>query len=544
MPRKTGKTLVRGTLILIVGNIVVKIIGALFKLPLANIIGADGMGLYNASFIVYDIFLVIATAGFPLAISKMVARSSALGNDGEALKIFTVSRRVFFVIGLACTAAMLLGAKTFSRLIGNTRAYYAMLALAPAILFVSLMSSYRGYYQGTNDMIPTTISQVVEAVCRLVVGLSFSWVLQSRGFSAEIVAMGAIVGITVGEFSSTFTLGVLHAVRTRRRRPKRVCKTSAWSIIVMMFKTSIPIGATALIISIINMFDNSVVMHRLQFIGYTEKQANTLYGCFNMAFTVFSLPITIVSALTISVFPVLSYAFACRDYHTVSRAAAASLRMAMLAATGSAAMFAALSYPLVNLLYFSRPQDAAIAAPLLMLMAPSAISISLSMLTTCILQAIDHLLLPSRSAIIGGIVCLALNWLLVGQKGIGIYATPIGIFVCFTISAALNISAIRKSSRIRISYRDLFYKPIMPAAVMAFCGMIFFNALSPHAGVIRASLLSLALSIAVYIIALFFNNSIERGDLLMLPKGEKIVGALERLRLLPKPESAPGGQRR
>jgi stage V sporulation protein B len=534
MPQRTGKNLVKGTLILIIGNIIVKILGALFKLPLANIVGADGMGLYNASFIVYDIFLVIATAGFPLAISKMVSKASALGKDSEALKIFTVSRNFFLIIGLVCTAVMLTGSKLFSELIGNTRSYYSILALAPAIVFVSLMSAYRGYYQGTNDMIPTTISQIVEAVCRLVVGLSLSWYLKQAGYGIEIVAVGAIVGITIGEFSATFSLGLIHHFKVKKKKVKQKCKTSSISIIKTMFKTSIPIGFSTLIISIINMLDNSVVMHRLQYIGYTEKQSNILYGCFNMAFTVFSLPVTVVSALTISVFPVLSYAFACKDYRRVSKAASASLRMTMIAGTASAALFLSLSYPIVQLLYFNQPKDAAVAAPLLMMMGPSAISISLTMLTTCILQSIDKLILPSRSMIIGGIVCLVLNWFLVGIKSIGIYAAPVGIFVCYTITAILNILAIRKSGQLKISYKDLFYKPLLPAVIMAFTGIISFEATMPSLGLIKASAVSILFCLINFTLVLFLNKSIDKQDLLMLPKGDAIVRALEKLRLLPK----------
>ncbi len=224
MAKEKSNSIVKGTLVLIAGNLVVKIIGALFKLPLANIIGADGMGLYNASFIVYDIFLVLSTAGFPLAVSKMVSASCARGNDAEALKIFRVSRACFLVIGLIFTSLMFFGAEMYAGWIGNNRAYLSILTLSPAILFVSLMSAYRGYYQGINDMIPTTISQITEAVCRLVVGLSLSWYLNAAGYDPQVVAAGAILGITAGEFVSTFSLAMIHLrkMRQRTRRPSRL----------------------------------------------------------------------------------------------------------------------------------------------------------------------------------------------------------------------------------------------------------------------------------------------------------------------------------
>jgi stage V sporulation protein B len=197
-------------MILILGNIIVKIIGAFFKLPLANIVGADGMGLYNSAFTVYDIFLVVSTAGFTLAISKMVSSCCANGKDGEALQILRVTRNLFIVIGLSATIIMFLGARLFSGLIGNTRSFNCIVMLAPAVTFVSVMCAYRGYYQGTNDMIPTTVSQIVEAVVRLVIGLSVSYFLKIKGYPIEVVAVGAIAGITIGEFSSTFSLAVIH----------------------------------------------------------------------------------------------------------------------------------------------------------------------------------------------------------------------------------------------------------------------------------------------------------------------------------------------
>lgn len=534
LAKKAGGSVVKGTLILIVGNIIVKIIGALFKLPLANIVGADGMGLYNASFIVYDIFLVLATAGYPLAVSKMVAGSSAHGAPEEAIKIFKVARSCFFFIGLTLSVIMFCGAKTFAHLIGNTRAYYSILVLSPAILFVSLMSAYRGYYQGTNDMIPTTISQVIEAICRLVIGLSLAVILKMKGFDAQIVAAGSIVGITLGEFSSTFTLAMLHKYRMRKRKPARKkCQLSSRDIISKMFATSTPIGIGIILISLINMLDNSVVMHRLQYIGYSEYQANVLYGTYNMAFTVFSLPITIISALQTSVFPILTYAYACKNYSRVSRIAQVSLRIAMIAGIASAALFLSLATPIISLIYFKQPSAVRIVIPLLTLLAPSAIMFTLTMLTSTILFSVDKLLAPTCSMIAGGAVCLVSNWFLVGCKGIGIYGAPIGLFICYTITSVINILQIRRVKSIKLSYRNIAGKPLLPAILLGVTGAATYTFTVNAFGVIRASFFSILLATVSFFIALFLNNSITRSDLMMLPHGKKMVKLFDRLHLLP-----------
>lgn len=532
MSKDTGNSIVKGTMILIAGNIIVKIIGALFKLPLANIIGADGMGLYNAAFNVYDIFLVLSTAGYTLAISKMVSASYAHGKDGEALATLKVTRNLFFLIGFTASLIMLLGARIFSRLIGNTRSYYCIVMLSPAVLFVSLMCAYRGYYQGKNDMIPTTISQVIEAVCRLIIGLSVSWFLKVRGYPIEVVSAGALAGITLGEFSSTFSLAMMHRHKQKGKKPRRRNHTPPRRILKTLFSASIPIGISSIIISILNMIDSSITMHQLQSIGCTEQQANTLYGAFNMAFTVFSLPVTIVMAVTTSVFPVLSYAHACNNKLRVQRISQASLRIVMIAATASAAIFLSLSQQIVSILYFGQPRDAKIATPLLILMSPAAILISLSAITGTILQAVDKLLVPAKSSIVGGSICLVFNWFLIGNPRIGIYGVPIGLSICYFINTFLNLIVIRKCG-IKLKLRELLFRPLLPAAVLAIVAAASYYVSYPVLGLLKATLVSLILSFVAYIFVLFVSKTVEKEDLLMLPRGAKIVRFLEKLHFFP-----------
>lgn len=542
----------KGTLILIVGNLIVKIIGALFKLPLANLIGADGMGLYNASFTVYDIFLVLATAGFPLAVSKLVSASCARGDGEEALKIFRVSRACFWVIGIVFSVLMFTGAELYAHWIANTRAVLSIRILSPAILFVSLMSAYRGYYQGINDMIPTTVSQITEAVCRLAVGLSAAWALGHAGCPPEVVAAGAILGITAGEFVSTFTLAMLHHRRMRRHKPpvrrRRGLRAQmpAAQIVSAMFATSLPIGVGAIIISAVNTVDSAVLMHRLADIGYTEREANMLYGTFNMAFTVFSLPVTVVSALIVSVFPVLSYAHAAGQTARVRRTARASLRVTVLAGTASAALFLSLSYPLVMLLYFRQPQAARVAAALLTLQGPAAIPFTLFMISTCILQAVDRLFVPTVSSIIGGVCGVVCNWFLIGQKSIGIFGAPVGIVVCYTVAALINLAILGRQKQLDFAVGAMVCHAMLPAAAMGLTGYAVFRLTLPVLGLFGAAGVSLALALPVYLLALFFSRTLERDDLLLLPRGQRIVGMCERMRLLhpsEKEEAPPASKR-
>ena len=531
MPRSTRSSVVKGTMILIVGNIIVKIIGAFFKLPLANIIGADGMGLYNSSFTVYDIFLVLSTSGYTLAISKMVSTCYAYGKDGEALEILRITRNLLAVIGLAFSVIMFAGARIFAGLIGNTRSFYCILMLSPAVLLVSIMCSYRGYYQGTNDMIPTTVSQVIEAVVRLVVGLAASAYLKYKGFGMEIVAAGALAGITLGEFSSTFTLAMLHKFKRRGKRIRRINAARPARILKTLFATSIPIGISGIIISVINIIDNSILMHRLQYIGCSEQEANTLNGAFNMAYTVFSLPITVVMAVTTSVFPILSYAHACGNKVRIQKLVMASLRIIMIVSTATAAIFLSLSKPIVSIIYFGQPRDATIAAPLLILMSPAAILISIAVMTGRVLQAVDKLLVPSRSTIIGGSICLVINWYLIGNPKIGIYGVPIGICICYFIVSALNIIEIKRCG-IKLKLKEIMMKPLLPSLVLAISLAVVYYMTYRTLGLIYATVLSLAVGLILYLTVLFTTKTIEKEDLDMIPGGKKIIKILEKLHFI------------
>lgn len=198
MKKSRSSSFFEGAFILVVSNAIVKVIGAFFSIPITNMIGGDGNGIFTVAYYIYQAMFVISTAGLPVAISKMVAEANALGKYREVKRIFRVSITIFSAIGGAVTAIMILWADVFVEMIGNTLAYYAVMAVAPSIFFVSVVSAFRGYYQGLSNMVPTAISQVIEAGGKLVFGLLFTYVLIEKGFSLEIVVAGSIGGVTVG----------------------------------------------------------------------------------------------------------------------------------------------------------------------------------------------------------------------------------------------------------------------------------------------------------------------------------------------------------
>lgn len=188
---------VNGAAILSVAGIIVKILGAIFRIPLSSIIGSEGIGLYQLAYPMYSFLLVISSAGFPVAISRLVAQAVNVGDYKLADRTFRLSRKLMLVLGATATIIMLLASGFVANKQGNPDSKYALMAIAPAILFVSVMSAYRGYFQGMQNMVPTAISQIIEQFIKLVAGLGFAAVFVRYG--VEWGAAGAVGGVMLSE---------------------------------------------------------------------------------------------------------------------------------------------------------------------------------------------------------------------------------------------------------------------------------------------------------------------------------------------------------
>ena len=258
--------LMHGAMILAVAGMIVKVIGALFKIPLGAVLGPEGMANFSIAYNIYALLFVLSTAGVPVAVSKMIAEECALHRYGEVRGIFRVSLMAFAVIGGVASLALFLGADFFAQIMGSAVARDAIRAIAPAIFFVSIASICRGYYQGHSNMIPTAFSEVIEALGKLAIGLSAAFWLSKNGYPSHIVAAGAVLGVSVGALASALFL------LFRRRKENGRCEAARAGrrvILKRLLSTAIPITIGASIISLTNVIDSAIVMNLLQKIGYT-----------------------------------------------------------------------------------------------------------------------------------------------------------------------------------------------------------------------------------------------------------------------------------
>ena len=292
---------------------ITKLIGAVYKIPLGNLLGKEGMGPFQAAYNVYSVLLTVSTAGLPLALSRLVAEADALGRVNQRRRIFRVALGLFFVLGLIGGGLMLLLPDALAALLHNDLAAQAIRALAPSLFCVCLLSAIRGYTQGQGRMLPTAVSQIIESSSKLIVGLSLAWVLTQRlQAPPETAAAGAILGVSAGSLLSLLTLTVW-TLRSGRGETGTDVPDGRRFILRRLLEIGIPVTLGSAGMSLVTLLDQSVSMGVLQrSLGLSVEVANGLYGEYSFALTLFALPPSFIYPVSISLVPAVSAAL-CRQ---------------------------------------------------------------------------------------------------------------------------------------------------------------------------------------------------------------------------------------
>ena len=221
---------IKGAVILSISGILVKLLGAALRIPIANKLG-EGMAYYNVAYTIYAIFLVLATAGIPVAVSRMVSEWTAVGNEAGARKVFITALKLMAVIGAAAFAICFFGADLIAFVIDIPGSQNSLRSIAPALCIVPLLAAFRGYFQGQQDMRPTAVSEVCEQVVRVAAGLGLGFYLYDEGL--DIAAAGATFGAVAGAAAGMSVMGLIYWRRRRqcRKTAERlgddVCNASA-----------------------------------------------------------------------------------------------------------------------------------------------------------------------------------------------------------------------------------------------------------------------------------------------------------------------------
>lgn len=473
MKEQKKKSIVTGVMLLSVSGIIVKIMGLLYKIPLANLLGNEGMGYFTGAYTIYLLFYTIATAGLPIALSILVARARVTGGATLVARIDKITSAIFAVVGLTSFAVLGFGSAFFANAVGNPKSVYAVAAISPSILFVCIMGAVRGYFQGHKIMLPTAVSQITEAAGKLLIGVFLANYALKRGYPSEKVAAFAILGITIG---SAFSMVLLLLMKFRycrrenktalllRKENGEFALPSVRTLTGEIIRIAIPVTLSSAVVSLSGVIDLATVMHRLSDIGYTTEIANALYGNYSaLAVALVNMPIVLIVPISTGLIPYVSEARANNDRARIIKTMDNALNTTTLIAMPAAFGLAVLSKPVLLVLF--EDSAALSAAPLLSLLAPSLVFIALANVTGSLLQAVDGVGVPVLSMTVGSAVKIAVSYFAIGKWGI--YGTPMGTFACYASICIINFAFLASKTNHAPGFFRVFVKPFAASVMCA-----------------------------------------------------------------------------
>ena len=445
-----------GAFILTIATAFVKIAGLLFKFPVAYILGDSGMGVYYHAYEIYNFLAVLASMGLPVAVSRVISETLVSDNYAEAEKIYQVSIRLFTIIGIVVAAIMAIFSNQLAFLLeGNSYAGDSIRVLSVTALCAFIMSAQRGYFQGNSTMMPTAVSQVIEAVIKLALGISLALVAVRAEAGDSLASAAAISGVSAGAVCAVIFLFVWKKKTDRKEKelisdqPVRSGRRIIWEL----FRIAVPVSLGQSVISFVALIDNYVIMHILQegiligrlvlLNGYQmlDTDANALYGVFSNAKSVFNLPSAFIVPFTISILPALTAAFTRGDQEGVGKNMTNCFKYAlMLAAPAGIGLFV-MAKPIYGILY--PKSDLTEGAPMLAAFGIAVILYAVVSITGAMLQAFGKATRPLISMLAGGAVKCALTTGLLLVPDLKIKGAPIATCVCYTVMILMNLFFLR-----------------------------------------------------------------------------------------------------
>ncbi len=588
MAERKKQSLLNGALVLSVAIIIVKITGVFFKLYVTQKIGYTARGYFATAYNIYTPIYSIALAGLPTAVSKMVAEKAAEGRYNDIKSLFSVSKWIFTIMGIIGTLVIVLCAYPYSLSVGSINALPAVLTVAPSLLFCCIMSGYRGYYQGLRNMNPSAISQVIEAAGKLIFGFVLMNVVLGLGVefadkipvlnnivtdaSSGYAAAAAISGVTIGSIMALIYIVAKHRL-DKHTISKELYEASPESeskkaLRKQLIALALPIALSSLVFNLTTFIDSWTIQNRLQSVlennfdavanmypgiinatGYIASQASEfksyLFGAYDTVLEIKNIIPTFTITLGLSAIPVLSEAWIKKNKEAAGNAISSVLRITMLLSLPAGLGLFVLAKEILILIY-GRNLNTAPAieyiAPILMAYGISVCFLALAQPVTNMLQAVNRTDVPIKSMAIGAIVKIVANFVLVSIPAINIQGAVVGSFLCNVVMVGYGLAVLKKETGMKYDLKTLLIKPLISSVLSAaaafavngilnhFIGSYSINSVLTGQNI--STIIAVGAAVLVYAVALLLTGSLQKSDITMLPKGEKIAKVLEKYRLL------------
>jgi len=512
-------TFLKGALILTFAGIIVKVIGSVNRILLSRLLGGEGIGLYQMAYPIYLLALSVSSAGIPVAISIIVAEKIAMSDFRGANRVFRISLKLLGITGIIFTFLLYFGAGWLieHHFVRDARAYYAIVALAPAIFFVTVLSSYRGYFQGLQMMTPTAVSQIFEQLLRVITMIALAYYLLPLGL--EYAAAGASFGAVPGALIGLLVLMYFYyqnrtELKTKISNQLNIQQESSLKIISRIVKLALPVSLANIMLPVVASIDLFIVPARLEIAGYTVAQATELFGYLTgMAIALINLPTILTASLAASLVPAVSEAFTLQNHQRIYQRTAMAMRIANLITIPSFVGMYLLAMPISQMLYGTPNAGMPIA-----ILSIGIVLLGIHQVSTGVLQGLGHTTIPLLNMIIAAIVKIVMSWTLTAIPSLGIQGAAWATNADFGVAALLNMYFVYRYVGFNINIKDTM-KSIGAAIVMGGVVLLVYDNI-----MIRvlhntiATIIAISIGGFVYGMALLFLGGIGQRDVEKIPR--------------------------
>ena len=537
--KKTANSFMKNVVMLIFSQLLIKVLGLVYKLVITNIegFGDTGLGYYSAGYQIYALLLTLSSIGIPSVISKLVSERIAIGDTKGAQRIFRIAFKFFTTLGFILSIGLFLGADFIATNILNVPdVAYVMKVLSPAIVFVAMSAVFRGYFSGQQNMKPTSVSQTLEQFLNCV--LSITFVYACIGKDAYIMAAAGNLSTTCAIVITFIYLRIYfgkHRLSTKNSINSPERKKTDKQLLRTILGISIPITISSLISVISGVIDTATVSNciqiSLQGANMTkealEQAAMSATGILSKVDTLVSFPLAINLAFSTALTPAISEALAVKDKKSASRRLSFSFFASLIIILPCSLGFIALAEPILKMLY----PTASDGAGIFMIASVSMILTSLSQTLTGGLYGVNQSKVPAIAAGLGAIIKFILNMILISNPNIGIYGAAISSFVYQVLVFFICYNVMNRCVNMHIKFKTHILKPLISAIGMGLVVFGGYKLFSMALGNTISTILSILLGALTYCALILLTKALTKEDIMMIPYGTKIYGILVKMRI-------------
>lgn len=504
-------SVISGAVILLIANLIVKLTGVAYKIPIQRLIGDAGMGYFNVAYNIYVWFYLVSTSGLPVAVAVCIARALAEGRPERCEKIFKTSVTVFSCAGAVFSALMIIFCKNLSAASGIDNSYLCIAFIAPSVFAACISSSVRGYYQGYGIMWVTAASQVIESLCKAVFGIVFAKISVNAGNDIYITSAYSILGITLGTILSALFCIIVKSFYKKTVKHYQKCKDN---VLPQILKTALPVALSSSVMNLTSLSDVFIAPSKLISIGYTEMQATEIFGNYStLCLSYANLPATFIYPITAAALPALSYARASKDTDKANELAYNTLKTVLFISLPCAVGLGVLSYPVLSVIF--PESSSALAAPMLTALSPSVLLCALLAMTDTMLQSCEKSLYPVISMTFGSGVKILSHILLFRVSIIGRLAIPVGTCLCYLTALCFNVKFCSPYFKLK-QMSSLMIKPAFCSSICGITAYTVYNYASVYISDVPLSIISIITAAAAYLISVFISGYIKMSDIVKI----------------------------